>query len=141
MAAIHRALSAGEEVTEEVWRERIIRLSERERAVLALILENLPTHAVAEQLAIGERTVQGTGGGSIRRWGSIQQIFCSNISGKSGSVLRFCSRDKSEGVIGGCLSGRAVSCHLQGSVLSHLTVRDLFATVRDSRLNVRKGSD
>jgi bacterial regulatory proteins, luxR family len=68
MAAIHRALSAGEEVTEEVWRERIIRLSERERAVLALILENLPTHAVAEQLAIGERTVQG------HRWRIYQKM-------------------------------------------------------------------
>ena len=64
MAAIHRALSAGEEVTEEVWRERIIRLSERERAVL----ENLPTHAVAEQLAIGERTVQG------HRWRIYQKM-------------------------------------------------------------------
>ena len=68
MAAIHRALSAGEQVTEEVWRERIIRLSERERAVLALILENLPTHAVAEQLAIGERTVQG------HRWRIYQKM-------------------------------------------------------------------
>lgn len=67
-AAIHRALSSAEEVTEEVWRERISRLSERERAVLALILENLPTHAVAERLAIGERTVQG------HRWRIYQKM-------------------------------------------------------------------
>lgn len=52
----------------ETYRERLDALSDRERGILKLILQGVGTHAMAERLSIGERTVQG------HRWRIYQKI-------------------------------------------------------------------
>ena len=67
-AAMDRALAVFDQQTDEVYRERIGKLTDREREVLRLTLDGVSTHAIAERLVIGERTVQG------HRWRLYQKI-------------------------------------------------------------------
>lgn len=67
-AALDRALSVFDRQTDAVYRERIAKLTDRERDVLKLTLDGVSTHAIAERLSIGERTVQG------HRWHLYQKL-------------------------------------------------------------------
>lgn len=67
-AALDRALTVFNSQPDTVYRERIAKLTDREREVLKLTLDGVSTHAIAERLSIGERTVQG------HRWHLYQKL-------------------------------------------------------------------
>lgn len=66
--ALDRALAVFNSQPDAVYRERIAKLTDREREVLKLTLDGVSTHAIAERLSIGERTVQG------HRWHLYQKL-------------------------------------------------------------------
>lgn len=66
--SIEKALRFYDETDETEYRRRISLLSAREKEILRMLLEGLDTHAAAERLGIGERTVQG------HRWRVYQKI-------------------------------------------------------------------
>lgn len=57
-ASLEKALAQTKK-PEETHRQRLALLSDREHEILRLVLQDVGTHAVAERLGIGERTVQG----------------------------------------------------------------------------------
>lgn len=81
-AALDRALAVFNSQPDAVYRERIAKLTDREREVLKLTLDGVSTHAIAERLSIGERTVQG------HRWHLYQKLGLNSTKQLREKILR-----------------------------------------------------
>lgn len=72
-SALHGALSLFSAMPVDAYRIRLSLLTEREKTVLRLILQNVNTHGISARLGIGERTVQG------HRWRIYQKLGLNSI--------------------------------------------------------------
>ena len=71
--AIHGAVALFNSQQIDAYKNRLSLLSDREKDVLRLILQDVDTHGISTRLGIGERTVQG------HRWRIYQKLGLNSV--------------------------------------------------------------